>query len=142
MYQTNFTNSQMAQYNMAMNQFSGQNMNPQDKKRTNNNNKPYKKSGQMNNMNQKQMQMLQNMQMNQNSFQNQENWNEENSDTGNLIANQYKMSNNKIKMGAATSTNFMKFDIYNFIIRIVHYNCIPTSNNRPDARKNELSGCY
>lgn len=53
---------------------------------------------------------MHNVNMNSNSFVNQENWTEENinsSDTGNLIANQYKMSNNKIKMGAATSTNFM-----------------------------------
>ena len=53
---------------------------------------------------------MHNVNLNSNSFVNQENWNEENinsSDTGNLIANQYKMSNNKIKMGAATSTNFM-----------------------------------
>jgi len=51
--------------------------------------------------------MINNMQLNQNSFVNQENWPEDNSDTGHLIANQYKMSNNKLKIGAATSTNFM-----------------------------------
>ena len=54
--------------------------------------------------------MVQNMQMNQNQFINQENWTEENmnnNDTSNLIANQYKMSNNKLKVGAVTSTNFM-----------------------------------
>merc|ERR1712023_487702 len=104
MYQTNFTNSQLAQYNMALNQLSGHSMSSQDKKRNTNKMQNKSNNNKLNNLNQKQMQMLHNMQLNSNSFVNQENWTEEgmnNSETGNLIAEQYKMSNNKIKMGAA-----------------------------------------
>lgn len=53
--------------------------------------------------------MGQMMQMGSNSFMNQEQWDEQNahSETSNMIANQYKMGGSKMKLGAATSTNFM-----------------------------------
>ena len=78
------------------------------------------------------MQMLANMQLNQNQFQSQENWPEE--DTGHLIANQYKMSNNKLKMGAATSTNFMNNQQLKMsMLRSVQQNMpnLPSVSNSP-----------
>jgi hypothetical protein len=132
MYQTNFTNSQLAQYNIAMNQFSGNNsMSSQDKKR--NINKVYNKSN-LQSLNQKQLQMMHNA--NQNQFVNHENWTEEHSDTGNLIANHYKMSNNQMKLGAATSTNFMNGNNQHFkmsMLRSVQQN-MPNMPNVSHAK--------
>lgn len=44
---------------------------------------------------------------------NQENWTEDMGSENNNLSNQLKMNNNKMKVGAATSTNFMNSNYMN-----------------------------